>query len=228
LISADYAQIELRILAEMSNDDNLKQAFASGEDIHTRTACAILHCAEQDVTPEARRMAKTVNYGLIYGMSDYGLAQRLGLAAEESKAFISDYLSLYPGVARWCDAVVEQARSDGFTRTLFGRIRPLPDLRSPNHQVAEAARRAAINTPIQGTAADIIKRAMVAVEQCLSQAGFKGGMTLQIHDELLFEIEQDRVVEAEGIIREAMQNAWRIDVPLQVDVGIGANWAEIH
>jgi DNA polymerase-1 len=228
LISADYAQIELRVLAEISGDHNLKAAFEQGEDIHTRTACAVLGCTEKEVTPEARRIAKMVNYGLIYGMSDFGLAERLGLPREESKAFIEAYRSLYPGVQEWIRSVVERATHEGLVRTRFGRIRPVLGLQSSNQQVYEATRRAAINAPIQGTAADIIKRAMLAVEQRLTEAGFRGGMVLQVHDELLLEIEQERVGEAERAVRSEMAGAWAGPIPLQVDIGIGTNWAEIH
>ena len=228
LISADYSQVELRVLAELSGDENLKTAFARGEDIHARTAAALFHCAPAEVTPVQRRIAKMVNFGIAYGMSDYGLAGRLGMPREEAHAFIEAYFALYPAVRAWSEQVIAEATRIGFCKTMFGRIRPIGDLQSKNRQAYEAARRAAMNTPIQGTAADIMKRAMVKVHRELAAAGVNGGMVLQIHDELLLEVAEPHATRAADIVREAMQTAWSGSVALVVEVGIGPNWAEAH
>ncbi|MEO0108706.1 MAG: DNA polymerase, partial [candidate division WOR-3 bacterium] len=228
LISADYSQIELRVLAEVTGDENLRSAFLQGADIHARTASAVLGCPESAVSAEARRIAKMVNYGIIYGMSDYGLAGRLGIAKDEARTFIERYLTLYPRVAQWCQTIPEETRARGWAQTKFGRIRPLPDLDSKVAAVREAAVRAAINTPIQGTAADIVKQAMIAVTAQLHQALFQGGLVLQVHDELLFEIEQDRVHEAQETIRATMESVWDGEIPMRVEIGVGHTWAAAH
>jgi DNA polymerase-1 len=228
LVSADYSQVELRVLAELSGDENLKAAFARGEDIHARTAAALFHCPPAEVTADRRRIAKMVNFGIAYGMSDYGLAGRLGMPREEAHAFIEAYFALYPAVRAWSAQVIEEATRDGFSKTMFGRIRPIGDLQSKNRQAYEAARRAAINTPIQGTAADIMKRAMLSASRELAAAGINGGPVLQIHDELLLEVAEPDAARAADIVREAMQNAWSGTVALVVEVGTGPNWAAIH
>lgn len=228
LVSADYSQIELRVLAELSGDENLKAAFARNEDVHARTAAALSHCLPTEVTADQRRLAKMVNFGIAYGMSDHGLADRLGMSREEAHAFIEAYFALYPAVRRWSDQVIEEATRTGFCRTMFGRIRPIADLQSRNRMAYEAARRAAINTPIQGTAADIMKRAMLGASHELAAAGINGGLVLQIHDELLLEVAEPHAVRAADIVRKAMQNAWSGSVALVVEVGIGPNWAVIH
>lgn len=228
LVSADYSQVELRVLAELSGDKNLKAAFARGEDIHARTAAALFHCPPAEVNADQRRVAKMVNFGIAYGMSDYGLAGRLGMPREEAHAFIEAYFALYPAVRAWSDEVIEQATRTGFSKTMFGRIRPIGDLQSKNRQAYEAARRAAINTPIQGTAADIMRRAMLSASPELAATGINGGLVLQIHDELLLEIAEPHAARASDIVRAAMQNAWSGSVPLVAEVGIGPNWAAIH
>jgi len=244
LISADYSQLELRILAELADEPELKAAFAQGADIHIRTAAALLGCREDQVTPEARRLAKTVNYGIIYGMSEHGLAQRLGIELEAARQFIASYFARYSRVAAWTDSVIAQAAQTGIARTAFGRIRPISGLRTNAENTQEPqesspasllrssashdARRAAVNTPIQGTAADIIKRAMVLAHQRLSRAGYQGGLVLQVHDELLLEIEQPRVHEAAQLVQQAMTEAWPIQPQLTTQTGIGPNWADIH
>ena len=228
LISADYSQVELRVLAELTGDENLKSAFARGEDIHARTAGALFHCPPADITADQRRVAKMVNFGIAYGMSDFGLAGRLGMPREEARAFIEAYFTLYPAVRVWSEQIIEEATRTGFCKTMFGRIRPIGDLQSRNRQAYEAARRAAINTPIQGTAADIMKRAMVSAHRELATAGIDGGIVLQIHDELLLEVVEPHAARAAGIVREAMQTAWSGSVPLETTVGNGPNWAETH
>lgn len=228
LVSADYSQIELRILAHITKDKNLVKAFKENRDIHNHTASLVFNIPESKVSEQQRRMAKVVNYGLIYGMSEYGLAQGLDIPKEEAMQFIQTYYALYPDVDQWRRQAIELAEKNGFTETLFGRKRPLLEINSDNHTLKEAAKRAAINTPIQGTAADIIKLAMIEVEKRLTDAGVKSGLLLSIHDELLYEIEDDRIDEANSIIKEAMENVVRLDVPIEVKIGNGKNWAEAH
>jgi DNA polymerase-1 len=228
IISADYSQIELRLLAHFTNDKNLIQAFDKGEDIHRHTASVVFNVAEEDVDDRQRRMAKVVNYGLIYGMSDYGLAQRFDIAHEEATQFIQSYYDLYPDVAAWRENAVSAAEEKGYAETLFQRRRPLPDLHARNYALREFSKRAAINTPIQGTAADLIKIAMIDVERKLMAGKYERGLLLSIHDELLFEIEEERVDEAREIIKQSMENAIDINVPVEVSLGVGQNWDEAH
>jgi DNA polymerase-1 len=228
IISADYSQIELKLLAHFADDQNLIQAFAQSQDVHRHTASVVFGIEEKDVDDKQRRMAKVVNYGLIYGMSDYGLAQRFDIAFEEATQFIQSYYDLYPDVAAWREQAVASAEEKGYAETLFKRRRPLPDLQARNHALREFSKRAAINTPIQGTAADLIKIAMIRVEEKLTAAGFQSGLLLSIHDELLFEIEENRVDEAQQIIKKSMENAIEINVPIEVTIGIGQNWDEAH
>ncbi|MEO0206930.1 MAG: DNA polymerase, partial [candidate division WOR-3 bacterium] len=228
LISADYSQIELRILAHISKDTNLIEAFKTSRDIHNHTASLIFDTGEDNVDEQKRRIAKVVNYGLIYGMSDYGLAQELGISLEQAGQFIQSYYGLYPEVNRWRVSAISSVEQKGYTETLFGRKRPIPEINSDNHNLREFGKRLAINTPIQGTAADLIKLSMIEVEKRLSQAGFKSGLLLSIHDELLFEIEEERISEAGEIIKKAMENVCEFDVPIVVNINIGKNWAEAH
>jgi len=228
MISADYSQIELRLLAHFANDKNLIRAFDQSQDVHRHTASAVFNIEEEDVDEKQRRMAKVVNYGLIYGMSDYGLAQRFDIPYEEAVGFIQSYYDLYPDVAAWREQAVASAEEKGYAETLFKRRRPLPDLHARNHALREFSKRAAINTPIQGTAADLIKIAMIRVEEKLKTARFRSGLLLSIHDELLFEIEEDRIDEARNIIREGMEKAIKINVPIEVKIGVGQNWDEAH
>lgn len=228
LISADYSQIELRILAHITGDERLKEAFAQGEDIHTKTACAILNLKPNEVTEEHRRIAKVVNYGLIYGLSDYSLASGLGIPIEQAQAFIEEYLASYPKVAEWREKIITEAKEIGLVKTILGRIRPLPGLFSPNRVVYEQTKRAAINAPIQGSAADIIKKAMVLLANALREEDFEGGMIIQIHDELVFEIEETKVKRAAELIKKVMSNPLKLDLPLEVSIGIGKNWAACH
>ena len=228
IISADYSQIELRLLAHFTNDKNLIQAFAKGEDIHRHTASVVFNVPEEDVDDKQRRMAKVVNYGLIYGMSDYGLAQRFDIAFEEATQFIQSYYDLYPDVAAWREHAVTSAEEKGYAETLFQRRRPLPDLHARNYALREFSKRAAINTPIQGTAADLIKIAMIDVEQKLKASNLERGLLLSIHDELLFEVKENRVDEAKEIIKQSMESAIDINVPVEVSIGVGQNWDEAH
>ncbi len=227
-ISADYSQIELRILAHITKEKNLLRAFREDKDIHNHTASLVFNVPEDMITDQQRRIAKVVNYGLIYGMSEYGLAQGLDIPREEAMQFIQTYYSLYPDVDLWRKEAIRTAEERGYTETLFGRRRPLPEIYSDNHTIKESARRAAINTPIQGTAADIIKMAMIEIEKRLAAADFKRGLLLSIHDELLFEIEDERIAEAKALIKDVMENVVLLDVPIVVKVGMGKTWAEAH
>lgn len=228
LISADYSQIELRVLAHITQDKNLVDAFKHDKDIHSHTAALIYNVSESAVTDEMRRMAKVVNYGLVYGMSDYGLAHGLDISVEQAIEFIQSYYNLYPAVETWRDAVVTAGEDKGFTETMFGRKRPLPDIHSRNHAAREFSKRTAINTPIQGSAADIMKLAMIDAEKKLREAKFQRGLLLSIHDELVFEIEHERIEEAQALITESMEKTVQLSIPLRVDLGIGQNWAEAH
>lgn len=228
LISADYSQIELRVLAHFAEDERLITAFSQGEDIHQATAAAILDISLDEVTPEHRRIAKMVNYGLIYGMGDYGLSSRMDIPIEQARAFMEEYFQKFPGVAKWRERIIEEAKRDGLVRTISGRIRPVSGVFSENRQVVESALRAALNAPVQGSAADIIKRAMIRLDERLREAGFKGGLILQIHDELLIEVEEGRVEEAKEIVKREMEGAWRLKVPLVVEIGVGRDWGEAH
>jgi DNA polymerase-1 len=228
LISADYSQVELRVLAQVSEDSALREAFARGDDIHIQTAATIFDTSPADVSDEQRRMAKVVNYGLIYGMGDFGLSSRMGISLDRARAFLDDYMVNFAGVAEWRDRIVKEAEESGRVRTIAGRVRPVPGIASRNRNVAEAARRAAINAPIQGSAADIMKRAMVRLDKRLREGKITLGMVIQVHDELLLDVSADRAGEVRDIVREEMEQAWELSVPLVVDIGIGANWAEAH
>jgi DNA polymerase-1 len=228
LVSADYSQIELRVLAHLSGDEELAEAFRRGEDIHARTAAAILRKDIADVKPEDRRLAKVVNYGLVYGMGDYGLSSRADIPIEQARAFLDEYMARFRGVARWRDQTIEQAKQSGYVRTISGRVRPTPGVADPNRAVAEATKRYAINAPVQGSAADIIKNAMLRLELRLRGAGFGIGMILQVHDELVLEVQKTKLEDARELIRTEMENAWSLTVPLVVEIGAGRSWGEAH
>ena len=228
LVSADYSQVELRILAHFSGDAGLIDAFRQGEDIHRRTAAEVWEVAPEDVSDDQRARAKAVNFGIIYGLSAFGLANQLGIASAEAKETIDTYFERYAGVRRFIDATIESARSEGFVRTLLGRTRALPDLASRNRALRQAAERMAVNTVIQGTAADLIKRAMLAVEELVSQTGSGARLVLQVHDELVLEVPRSEVKALTPRLREAMEGVLPLGVPLVVEVGSGRNWREAH
>ncbi len=228
LVSSDYSQIELRVLAHLSSDEELAEAFRRGEDIHARTAAAILRKDIADVKPEDRRLAKVVNYGLVYGMGEYGLSSRADIPIERAREFLDEYMARFAGVAKWRDQTIEQAKQSGYVRTISGRVRPTPGIADPNRAVAEATKRYAINAPVQGSAADIIKNAMLSLEERLSGGGFGVGMILQVHDELVFEVSEAKLEEAREVIRTEMENAWSLTVPLVVETGAGRSWGEAH
>jgi len=228
LVSADYSQIELRILAHYSEDGSLLDSFQRREDVHTRTAAETFGVPAGEVTPDQRRVAKMLNFGIAYGLSAFGLSQRLDLPPAEAQAIIDRYFARYAGVKRWLDATVAEARETGCVRTLWGRRRELPDIRSRNPGLRQSAERMAVNTPIQGTAADIIKLAMLRVDRALNQAPREARMLLQVHDELVLEVAEGEVAAVEGLVRRAMEGAAELRVPLEVEVGKGRTWAEAH
>ncbi|MFI3120450.1 MAG: DNA polymerase I [Methylococcaceae bacterium] len=228
IVAADYSQIELRIMAHLSADDGLLKAFSNGEDIHRATAAEVFGVAPEQVTTDLRRSAKAINFGLIYGMSAFGLAQQLGLPRNQAQAYIDLYFARYPGVKNYMDSIREQAREQGYVETLFGRRLYLPEINSRNAARRQYAERTAINAPMQGTAADIIKRAMIAADRWLYQDQPDAKMIMQVHDELVFEIAQEQLEECTRTIRTLMCAAADLDVPLLVEIGIGNNWDEAH
>ena len=228
LLDVDYSQIELRILAHLSEDENLIKAFREDGDIHTRTACAMFGVPPEFVTPELRRRAKTINFGIIYGMSPFGLAEQLGISRHEAKTLIDQYFQQYPGVKTYIKRTLEDARRKGYVTTLLGRRRYLPEINSSNRQMREFAERTAINTPVQGTAADLIKVAMVRVWRKLREGGYRTKMILQVHDELVFEVPKDELEEVKNLVVGQMEGALKLKVPIKVDVGVGTNWLEAH
>jgi DNA polymerase-1 len=224
LMTADYSQIEMRIMAHLSKDDGLIEAFRTGEDLHSFVASRAFSVPIDEVTPELRRRVKAMSYGLAYGLSAYGLAAQLKISTEEAKVQMEQYFARFGGVRDYLHEVVDQARKDGYTSTVLGRRRYLPELDSSNRQVREAAERAALNAPIQGSAADIIKVAMINVDQAIKEAGLTSRMLLQVHDELLFEVAQGERDEVENLVRAQMGNAYPLDAPLEVSVGFGRSW----
>ena len=228
LVSADYSQIELRIMAHLSGDEGLRHAFAHGQDVHRATAAEVFGRALDEVTPDERRTAKVINFGLIYGMSAFGLAQNLGIERVTAQAYIDSYFSRYPGVKRYMDGTREKARSDGYVETVFGRRLWLPEIRSANPQRRAGAERAAINAPMQGTAADLIKLAMIAVQRWLEAERLGARLILQVHDELVLEVPEVELDAVREGLRERMQGAAALEVPLIVELGTGANWDEAH
>jgi len=224
LLAADYSQIELRILAHYSNDKGLISAFKKGDDIHARTAAEVYGVKIDKVTPEMRRAAKTANFAVIYGVSAYGLSQQTELDLGESKDFIETYFERYPGIKTYMNETKQSARDKGFVTTLYNRRRYLPDIMAKNFNVRQFAERTAINTPIQGTAADIIKVAMLKIHK--QMAGMKSKMVLQVHDELVFDVYKDELETLTGIVKNGMEKAIKLKVPLIADIGIGDNWLE--
>jgi DNA polymerase-1 len=228
LLSADYSQVELRILAHYSGDESLIEAFRLGEDIHRRTAAEVAGIPPGEVSDAQRARAKAVNFGIIYGSSAFGLANQLGIASADAQATIDAYFARYRGVRRFLDETIEEARERGFVRTHLGRRRYLPDLRSRNRTLRNAAERMAVNSVIQGTAADLIKKAMVEVDAATRAGGLPARMILQVHDELVFEVPEAEVQRVGKRVRELMEGVLPLRVPLVVDVGSGRNWRDAH
>ena len=228
LISADYSQIELRIMAHISQDEGLLKAFREGKDIHRATAAEVFGTQPENVTPEQRRMAKVINFGLIYGMSAFGLAQNLGIERRMASHYIDEYFARYPGVARYMQQTRSAAHAQGYVQTAFGRRLWLPDILSSRPAVRAGAERAAINAPMQGTAADLIKRAMVSLDRWLKEQHLKSRLILQVHDELILEVPEDEVELVKQNVAGIMQSAASLSVPLLAEVGVADNWEAAH
>jgi DNA polymerase-1 len=228
LLSADYSQVELRIMAHLSHDETLLEAFRSGEDVHRRTAAEIFSLDPQAVTSEQRRYAKTINFGLIYGMSAFGLAANLGIERSAAQQYMERYFLRYPGVKAYMDQTRRSARENGYVETVFGRRLHMPDIRAANNQRRMGAERAAINAPMQGTAADIVKLAMIAVHDWLAQQRLQSRLIMQVHDELVLEVPDAELDAVKGALPGLMSDVATLDVPLVVDVGVGTNWDRAH
>jgi DNA polymerase-1 len=226
ILAADYSQIELRVLAHISKDDKLKEAFLKDMDIHTKTAMDVFGVTEAEVDANMRRQAKAVNFGIVYGISDYGLSQNLNITRKEAAKFIEQYFAVFQGVRQYMDDIVKQARQTGYVTTLLQRRRYLPEITASNFNLRSFAERTAMNTPIQGTAADIIKLAMVQLAERMREEKLESRMLLQVHDELVFEVPKDELEAMRKIVPEVMEQALVLDVPLKVDVNYGVNWYE--
>ncbi|MDX9952121.1 MAG: DNA polymerase I, partial [Methylophilaceae bacterium] len=228
IVSADYSQIELRIMAHLSQDEGLLQAFAAGEDIHRATAAEIFGVERDAVSSEQRRYAKVINFGLIYGMSAFGLAQNLNIERSAAASYIERYFARYPGVRDYMDSTRAQAKAQGYVETYFGRRLWVPEINSPNGMRRAGAERAAINAPMQGTAADLIKLAMIAVQGWLEKEKLQSKLIMQVHDELVLEVPEAELALVKEKLPQLMQGVARLDVPLLAEVGVGANWEAAH
>ena len=227
-MSADYSQIELRIMAHLSCDAHLVDAFRHGVDVHAATASKIFGIPLDEVTADQRRIAKTANFGIMYGISSFGLSQRLRCSRAEAKKIIDDYFTSFPSIRSFIDDTVAMARESGYVETLFGRRRYIADINSRNATVRALAERNAVNAPIQGTSADIIKLAMVAIDSRMQAEGFRSAMVLQIHDELLFEVVPDELESLTALVVKEMENVIKLSIPLTVECNHGTNWLESH
>ena len=226
-MSGDYSQIDLRALAHLSQDQGLLDAFNNDQDIHAATATRLFGVDASQVTADMRRIAKTVNFGVIYGMSDYGLEQATELSREEAAQFIASYFEKYPGIRSYLELTKQQARDNGYVQTLLGRRRNIAEINSSNRQVRQGAERMAINMPVQGTSADIIKVAMINLYQEMQKRQLKSKMLLQVHDELLFEVPEEEMEEMRQLVPGMMSTALELSVPLKVDINSGQNWGEL-
>lgn len=227
-VSADYSQIELRVMAHLSGDARLREAFEAGEDIHAITAASIFNCAAALVTPDMRRKAKEINFGIIYGMGPFKLAGQIGVGLKMAKQYLEEYYQTYSGVKKYMEELPEMAARTGYVSTVLGRRRPLPDLRSSNKILQQAARRVAINTTIQGSAADVIKMAMIRLSNAIKKSGIPCKMILQVHDELVLETDENNIEETSAMLKTEMENAYELSVPILVDVSSGKNWEQAH
>jgi DNA polymerase-1 len=228
LLAADYSQIELRLLAHYSKDPLLVEAFRRGDDIHTLTASQVFGVPPLMVTPDHRRQAKVVNFGIVYGLSAFGLSQQLGIEPAEARHFIHGYFEKYKGVRAFIDKTLDETRRDGKVKTLFGRVRPIPDINSRNANQRGFAERTAVNTPLQGTAADLIKVAMIRIDAAIAERDLKSRMTLQVHDELVFEVPDAELDVMRSLVREQMEKVHPLAVPLVVDLSVGPNWRDVE
>jgi DNA polymerase-1 len=228
LLAADYSQIELRLLAHYSKDPLLVEAFRRGDDIHTLTASQVFGIPPLMVTSEHRRQAKVVNFGIVYGLSAFGLSQNLGIEPSDAKKYIDAYFEKYKGVRAFIDRTLEETRRNGLVKTLFGRVRPIPDINSKNFNLRGFAERTAVNTPLQGTAADLIKIAMIRIDAAIRERGLEARMTLQVHDELVFEVPESELDGMRSLVREHMESVHLLAVPLMVEIGVGKNWRDLE
>ena len=228
LLKADYSQIELRLLAHFSEDKLLVEAYRTGEDIHSLTASQVFGVPREELNPEHRRRAKAVNFGIVYGLSAFGLSQQIGIDTKEAKQFIDAYFDKYSGVRTFIDHTLDEARREMKVKTLFGRVRPIPDIHSKNYNLRGFAERTAVNTPLQGTAADLIKLAMIRIDAGLRERKLRSKMLLQVHDELVFEVPQDEIETMKQLVVDQMENVRKLKVPLKVDVGVGENWRDVE
>ena len=228
LLSADYSQIEMRIIAALAPEPHMIQAFQSGADVHRATAARVFGVAPDQVTPQMRTKAKMVNYGITYGMTAFGLSQRLGVSRQEATGIVDNYFAQFPGIRRYTARTLAFARDHGFVQTLTGRRRHLPDIRSSNDTLRRAAERTAINTPMQGTAADMIKLAMINVHRELVDRGLKTRLLLQVHDELVFDLHRAEEKAIVALVQEKMKTALPLAVPIKVAIALGRNWLEAH
>jgi DNA polymerase-1 len=228
LLAADYSQIELRIIAALSEEETMMQAFSNGEDIHASTAAKVFNVPLEEVTREQRSNAKTVNFGIIYGVSAFGLSNQTDLSRSEAKELIDTYYKTYPKLRNYMSDLVDFARDNGYVQTVLGRRRYLKDINAANAIVRGAAERNAVNAPIQGSAADIIKIAMINIHKKLQEGAYKTKMLLQVHDELVFDVYKPELDEIKTLIKTEMENAYTLAVPLDVEVGVGENWLEAH
>lgn len=228
LLSSDYSQIELRVLAHLSQDASLIGTFLNDGDVHTTVASGVFMVEPENITSEMRRTAKVINFGIIYGMSAFGLSKELGISQREAQQFIDSYFERHKGVREYMGRTIEGARADGFVRTLFGRIRYIPEISNADANIRSLGERAAMNTPIQGTAADIIKMAMINIHRKIEGQGLSTRLILQIHDELLFEVKEEEVERLEMLVREEMEKVVTLSVPLKVSIGKGHSWAAAH
>jgi DNA polymerase-1 len=228
ILSADYSQIELRILAHLSCDSSLIATFQRDEDVHAATAAEIFHVPAGEVTPDMRRLAKVINFGIIYGMSAFGLSKELAVTPAVAQAYIANYFQKYRGVREYIDQSLDLARERGYVATLMNRRRYLPDIGSANRSVRQFAERIAINAPIQGTAADLIKVAMIRIQRRIEKEKRKTKLILQIHDELVFEVPEEEVEALKQLVKEEMEGVTKLHIPLKVDIGVGRNWGEAH
>jgi len=218
----------LRLLAHFSQDRLLVEAFRRGDDIHTLTASQVFGVPPLMVTPEHRRQAKVVNFGIVYGLSPFGLSQNLGIETSEAKRYIDAYFEKYSGVRKFIDKTLDEARREQKVRTLFGRMRPIPDINSKNANLRGFAERTAVNTPLQGTAADLIKMAMIRIDAAIMERGMKSRMTLQVHDELVFEVPEEEIELMRTLVRDQMENVHLLAVSLLVEIGVGKNWRDLE
>ncbi len=226
ILSSDYSQIELRVFAHMSNATNLIEAFNNDMDIHTKTAMDIYHVSKEQVTPLMRRNAKAVNFGIIYGISSFGLSEDLNINVKEAKAFIENYLNTFTGIKDYMESLKKEAYKNGYVQTLFGRTRVIDELKNSNYMIRQSGERMALNTPIQGTSADILKKAMIEIYDLFNEKKLKSKMIIQVHDELVFDVYKDEKEIVEQIVKEKMENVYKLNVPLKTDINIGTNWYE--